>query len=293
MNSVSLILTCPECATRYVASVENFDPPGRTVRCSRCEHTWFQDVSDPDGYESLFEEFESEPQETFEEEASEFGDELAEASRLDDQRAYDADEPAERAEQAEMTPRDEFDDFDAGPEPAFDEILETVGMDTEEDARGLGSRIVSRLISGLIALFITIAVLGAMGAGAWYFRPQIIERVPQMEALYALLPTADAPADFDLRNTGYIEAREEGRYVLIVSGEIVNRTERPLSVPLVQVTVSNIQGKELVQWSFKPRGEDIGAGQSRYFETRQINPPKGAQRLRIVVIEDNTAPPPS
>lgn len=263
------------------------------MRCSRCEHAWFQDVSDPDGYESLFEEFEAEPQETSEEDAAGFGDELEEASRQDGQRAYKADEPAEQADQAERPPRDEFDDFDAGPEPAFDEILETGGMDTEEEARGLGARIVSRLISGLIALFITIAVLGAIGAGAWYFRPQIVERVPQMEALYGLLPTAEVPADFNLRNTGYIEAREEGQYVLIVSGEIVNRTQRPLSVPLVQVTVSNIQGKELVQWSFKPRGDNIGAGQSRYFETRQINPPKGAQRLHIVVIEDNTAPPPS
>lgn len=260
------------------------------MRCSKCEHTWFQDVSDPDGYESLFEEFEAEPQDTLEEEASGFGAELEEASRRDDQRAFDGDEPTE---QAEMTPRDEFDDFDAGPEPAFEETLETGGTDTQEEARGLGSRIVSRLISGLIALFITIAVLGAIGAGAWYFRPQIIERVPQMEALYGLLSTAEVPTDFDLRNTGYIEAREEGQYVLIVSGEIVNRTERSLSVPLVQVTVSNIQGKELVQWSFKPRGDDIGAGQSRYFETRQINPPKGAQRLRIIVIEDNAAPPPS
>ena len=82
-----------------------------------------------------------------------------------------------------------------------EQTLETGGTEEEDDARSLGSRIVSRLISLLIVLFVTIAVLGAIGAGAWYFRPQIIERVPQMEDLYALLdeflPSAEVPADFD------------------------------------------------------------------------------------------------
>ncbi|TNE57190.1 MAG: hypothetical protein EP340_09340 [Alphaproteobacteria bacterium] len=38
-----MILTCPACNTRYLADSEGFLPNGRTVRCTNCEHTWFQE----------------------------------------------------------------------------------------------------------------------------------------------------------------------------------------------------------------------------------------------------------
>lgn len=305
---MSLILTCPECATRYVAKAESLEAPGRTVRCSRCEHTWFQDIEAPQtaqGYESLFEEFEVEPPTALPEAAPVQENSYEFDAQQTDDKPWD-DPQHELGGQEHMRSRDEFDDFDAGPEPTldtkpagkkrrrfsrkpkddyprFDEIPEgsITGRDSSERSGG------ARLVSGLISLFGTIAVLGAVGAGAWYFKPQIIELVPLSEVLYALLPVEAPPSDYDLRNTGYIEANEEGRHVLIVSGEVVNRTDKPLSVPIVQITVSTIDGKKLDQWSFKPRGEPIGAGQSRYFETRRLNPPEGAQKLSIIVVEEN------
>lgn len=39
----AMILTCPACNTRYLADSEGFQPNGRTVRCTNCEHTWFQE----------------------------------------------------------------------------------------------------------------------------------------------------------------------------------------------------------------------------------------------------------
>ena len=43
-----MILTCPECSTRYMAKDGTIGPNGRSVRCARCENIWYVEGVDPD-----------------------------------------------------------------------------------------------------------------------------------------------------------------------------------------------------------------------------------------------------
>ena len=38
-----MIIACPACATRYVVPDSAIGVEGRTVRCAKCKHSWFQD----------------------------------------------------------------------------------------------------------------------------------------------------------------------------------------------------------------------------------------------------------
>lgn len=43
-----MILTCPQCATRYQTEAAAFMPAGRKVRCAKCAHVWHQDPPLPE-----------------------------------------------------------------------------------------------------------------------------------------------------------------------------------------------------------------------------------------------------
>lgn len=56
-----MIVSCPNCSTRYVLDATVLRPPGRHVRCARCQTTWFQEPALDLGAEAMIPETAREP----------------------------------------------------------------------------------------------------------------------------------------------------------------------------------------------------------------------------------------
>ena len=56
-----MIIACPACATRYVVPDSAIGVEGRTVRCAKCKHSWFQDGPEIARHEADAKQVESRP----------------------------------------------------------------------------------------------------------------------------------------------------------------------------------------------------------------------------------------
>ena len=276
---MSLILTCPECATRYVAKAEGFDPPGRNVRCSRCDHMWFQEVAEPESYETLYELYEGEEEDGHSStrdrsSAADERDLRPRAPRIPDfdEEISGRDAPSKRKRRLRR-PRLSASSVS---EPHFSHGP----MDRTFSEPGR-----SKATSILVGFFLTIAILGSLASGLWVFKPEITRVLPSLNAVYAFLPDPARASQFEFRNTAYSRGYEEGEAVLIVSGELVNTSNDVLTVPEIRATLKADDGQEMDNWIFSLRGEDLEPGEAKYFESRRVNPPENADRLHLHVIE--------
>jgi predicted Zn finger-like uncharacterized protein len=57
-----MILTCPECTTRYQTDASQFAPDGRKVRCAKCGHVWHQAAPAPEPEAGLEDEAAAPPE---------------------------------------------------------------------------------------------------------------------------------------------------------------------------------------------------------------------------------------
>ena len=72
-----MLLACSSCNSKYLVNSADFKPDGRTVKCVRCSHVWFQE---PNLTEENF--FESNAPSTFKEENSQLKQENTFISNL-------------------------------------------------------------------------------------------------------------------------------------------------------------------------------------------------------------------
>jgi predicted Zn finger-like uncharacterized protein len=241
-----MILTCPQCATRYQTDAAKFAPSGRKVRCAKCGHVWHQDAPAP----------EPEP--------------------VSD--VFVADTPPEPIATPPVPPAP-VDVAVARPVAyAPNPVISREAV--VPPAPRLPSNLPMRLAvgAGWLAL---VAIILLIGWSALRFRQQIATVWPQSASLYSAVGLRANASGINIEDVAYHRGFEDGQSVLSVTGMLTNTSTRELPVPQLRVALIDDDRRELYHWSFVPGAMTLKPGQTTKFLTRLSNPPAAASHFEL------------
>lgn len=275
-----MIIACPSCTATFQVDDNDIGAQGRAVRCGLCGYSWFQEsLSDepPAPIVPAPPPVEPEPAAVAEPaenlfDPPETGDEVEAAPQ----------EPAEAVEDA-------FDDAPdlgtAETDEAPDEI--DVADDVEiDDDESLELDVIPDLPIvepaprggawvgwTVLAAFVVLVIAGMLG-----LRDTMVEIWPDTRKLYVALgfPLENPAEGFVIFNhQGSFVAGDDGE-VLVIEGEIINRSREVKLMPPVRVVLRNEDREKIVDWTFVPTEVKVIPNEIIAFETRYADPPGAA-----------------
>jgi predicted Zn finger-like uncharacterized protein len=244
-----MILTCPQCATRYQTDAALFGAEGRKVRCAKCANVWHQFPDAPP---------EPEP----------------EAVPFEDVEPATAPSPPQRMAYAPSA---------YAPEASAFSVADTAVTAAPERTPGRIDWVRAAVAAAGWAVLAVLVL--AIGWSGMHYRQQIATLWPQSASFYAALGKPVNTTGLTIANVRYRNETEDGQPVLAISGRLKNVTSHELLVPPIRVTLTDDDKRVLYNWSFSTSVATLRAGQAVNFVTRLSSPPSGARHLQVQIAE--------
>jgi predicted Zn finger-like uncharacterized protein len=274
-----MILACPSCGASFRIDADKLGARGRTVRCSKCKHTWHASADDArrDG-------------------TSQGGDAPGAGAQApagspppvtgDGPEPGDAQVLHTQAGAAESPARPAGDD---GGVRDFESTLRAARYRPYEhdaaEARGpAGGVVFGWILLGLVLL--------GIAAGGWAFREQVVAQVPQAAQIYELagVEVPALGAGLELRDVTRTRRLVDGRSLLVISGRMVNTTDRVRAVPALEVALYDAAGDRVAHWRFAADTARLEPGRAASFETRRGDTPETAREFALSFAAPEGAP---
>ena len=221
-----MILTCPQCASRFSLPVEQLGEEGRHVKCSECGEVWHQ-LPDPEAL--------SDEQGGAEESAQEDGQEdgLAQPNPIGD---------------------DDFGDIPDAVKPKPDQEDEQGDDDFSDIKQKILPIIVSAAPSALASFLIIFAAL-------LFLHKPIVSAVPGMMGFYSALGiSSPLPGEGLVFDALKVDVKmKSGHEQLHISGKIINLTSMVQMVPWVAATVKDKDGHDVGYVLIDPHASEVEA----------------------------------
>lgn len=261
-----MILTCPNCASRFRIDADKLGMRGRKVRCANCQHKWLATPDDDteNGAKSY-----DDPEAAFEA-AREGADSDADAAD---------DAPPEGPEETPAENEDGgFEDFET-----LRAHFENRDGGSRRKRPAAAAPAPKRRLPLILGWLLFAAALGGIGAGGWFGRHALVETFPTTARVYDLMgvPVNAVAPGLDFRNISRRRQLVDGVSRLVIAGEIVNNTGATRPVPNLNVVLLDESGRAVMQWQISAKAAALVPGDSTSFETRRANTPKSARRVSL------------
>jgi predicted Zn finger-like uncharacterized protein len=244
-DSRAMILTCPDCATRYVVDDERIGLQGRAVRCAACGARWTAASGDAD----------PSPRPG----ASEPAPAPAEALATDV-----LDEPAPLP-----TGR-----FEPRPQPA-DQLPRAFRDRAQTKARVRQAATTGAVWAGLLGLF------GLLIGAAVLMRQDVARLWPRTAGAYAMVGLPVNLVGLTIESQRALPALKDGHAAVVVSGALRNVLGRPVAAPPLRISLLSNTGKAVLVKIADPGGARIPPGEVRRFSVNVLDPPVSATGVEI------------
>jgi predicted Zn finger-like uncharacterized protein len=237
-----MIVSCPNCATRFDVPESALGAAGRKVRCSSCAHLWRQHA---DG--SV--------------------EELPQAGAV---------EPMPVAEPwPEPAPQGDLHADREEPPPRRRRFGRDPVADDQIAPRRRRRRV---LVAGLLLLIVGAIAAGTLllrkddGTG-----PSLIGRLAAM-----FQTAREAPGEgLIFENVTPERHNDGGVAILVVTGVVINTTAESRAVPLLRGSLLGADNKELHHWTFNAPVDRLDGGQRTKFETKLRQPTGEATDIKV------------
>ncbi|MEZ5757555.1 MAG: DUF3426 domain-containing protein [Emcibacteraceae bacterium] len=277
-----MILTCPECKSRYVVNPAALMPRGRTVRCAKCSHSWFEQKPD----ESVFPAAARTPQNPVATEPEKSGDneELKEQNNKSSQNENTA---TENTDNSSSESGEEDFDFPINKPPKRRRPVPKGSNLPALQNQKYGSNKVGWIS---LAVFVTAVICSFM-----IFQDAIIKSWPASKKLYVAIGLEEgnvikapvkpelAPIEERLSIGGITPRRENVNNVsnLVISGFIENISSEIQSVPAIKIMLLDSNRRNIREWSVQPQKSQLNPAERVNFETSLPSPPPEAKDISI------------
>lgn len=285
-----MLITCPNCQTRYRVASDALSAAGRQVQCANCAGLWYATpgfpappaATDPDPSDDEL-AFRADRDVLF----SPADEALLDAAflQIEPQSAFPASEPPEpdAAPASPDLPAPE-DDAPLSPQP-----FDAAGHSARTRAlarrrRGMLAAMPLARFRRAMRVVIFTVLIGVVAAGL-VLRTPIVAALPQMDGLYRLVGLGTNVIGLDFVDVKTLRTTRDGNSVIIVNAKISNITNRLAFVPSVLVSLLDADDEVLYEWTVNPATRNILPGDVLAVDAQLTGPPQGATTVRLSFVE--------